>query len=81
MSATNLGIVRCASMGWTTCDCCGRRVEVEDTFPGRQLGCGPYCHDCKGHAPGHHIGDAPAYPCKSQAADTHASRVALADLE
>jgi len=38
---------RCASMGNTWCTCCGRKVAVEDTFPGRVLGCGPFCSQCR----------------------------------
>jgi hypothetical protein len=38
---------RCAPMGWTWCDCCGAKVTVEDTFPGRVMGCGPFCSQCR----------------------------------
>ena len=44
---TEAAQARCASMGNTWCGCCGEKVPVEDTFPGRVLGCGPWCSKCR----------------------------------
>lgn len=47
---TDLGMTdqtRCASMGSTWCSCCKAKVPVEDTFPGRIMGCGPFCSKCR----------------------------------
>lgn len=36
-----------ASMGNTWCSCCKKKVPVEDTFPGRVMGLGPFCSSCR----------------------------------